>query len=124
MTEPRAARAKQPLDTSHRLIAVIGAALVFSLSWAAVAARPWATPKPDPRLAALAAREQRLRADAVVVQRVAERRMAAYRVALAARNARIAAVKSQQAAAAAVAQAAPPPVRVVTLPPVAVTRTS
>ena len=36
-------------DTSHRTYAVAIALVVFFLTWAAVAARPWATPKPDPR---------------------------------------------------------------------------
>jgi hypothetical protein len=123
MTDPSPARRpKQPLDTSHRIYAGAIALVVFCVSWATVAAKPWATTKPDPRLAALAQREQSLRADARLVQRVVDRRLAAYRIALKARNAQIAAarVRSQQAAAAAAA----PTVRVVNLPPLTVTRTS
>lgn len=117
-------------DTSHRLYAVVIAVVVFFVSWAAVAAKPWATAKPDPRLAALAQREQRLRADAKLVQRVVDRRMAAYRVALKARKAQIAAAQARSAQAAQVRSAqaaqpaATPTVRVVNLPPLTITRTS
>ena len=109
-------------DTSHRTYAVAIALVVFFLSWAAVAARPWATPKPDAHLAALAQREVRLRADAKLVQQVVDRRMAAYRVALKARRAQIA---SAQARSSMVVQAvAAPAVRVVNLPPLTITKTS
>ncbi len=130
-------------DTSHRLYAVVAAAVIFFVSWATVAAKPWATTKPDPRLAALAQREQRLLSDAKLVQQVVDARRAAYRLALKARTARIAAVKAQAAAAQArslqvsqstpqVSQPAPqvsqsaaaPAVRVVNLPPLTITRTS
>lgn len=123
-------------DTSHRLYAVVIAVVVFFLSWAAVAAKPWATAKPDPRLAALAQREQRLRSDAKLVRQVVDARMTAYRMALKARQAQIAAVKAQAAAAQARAlqvsqstaqaaqSAAAPAVRVVNLPPLTITRTS
>jgi hypothetical protein len=109
-------------DRSHRVYAVVIAVVVFFLTWAAVAARPWATAKPDPRLAALAQREQRLRADAKLVQQVVDRRLAAYQLALQARKAQIA---TAQARSLQVAQAAPAPaVRVVNLPPLTITRTS
>ena len=126
-------------DTSHRLYAIVIAVVVFFLSWAAVAAQPWATTSTDPRLAVLAQREQRLRADARLVQQVVDARTATYRQALRARNAQIAAVKAQAAAAQArslqvsqsTAASAPasqysaaPSVRVVNLPPLTVTRTS
>ena len=126
-------------DTSHRLYAIVIAVVVFFLSWAAVAAQPWATTSTDPRLAVLAQREQRLRADAKLVQQVVDARTATYRQALKARNAQIAAVKAQAAAAQArslqVSQStaasspasqysAAPSVRVVNLPPLTVTRTS
>jgi hypothetical protein len=80
-------------DTGHRVAAVVVAALVFLVAWAAVAARPWAAGT-DPRLAALALREQRLRADAAIVQQVVARRDAAYRAALQARRAQIAAARA------------------------------
>ena len=123
-------------DTSHRLYAVAIAVVVFFVSWAAVAAKPWATAKPDPRLAALTQREQRLRSDAKLVQQVVDNRMIAYRLALKARNAQIASVKAQAAAAQAralqvsqttaqpVQSTAAPSVRVVNLPPLTITRTS
>lgn len=109
-------------DTSHRVYAVVLALVVFLVSWAAVAAKPWATAKPDPRLAQLALREQRLRADAKLVQQVVDRRMAAYRVQLRTRQAQIA---SAQARSLQVSQpTAAPAVRVVNLPPLTITRTS
>jgi hypothetical protein len=109
-------------DTSHRAYAVVLALVVFFVSWAAVAAKPWVTAKPDPRLAALAQREQRLRADARLVKIVVDRRLAAYRAALGLRQAQIAQSKAR---AVAVTQAAPAPsVRVVNLPPLTITRSS
>ena len=123
-------------DTSHRLYAVVIAVVVFFVSWATIAAKPWATAKPDSRLAALAQREQRLRYDAKLVQQVVDNRMIAYHLALKARKAQIAAVKAQAAAAQARAlqvsqataqaaqSAAAPSVRVVNLPPLTITRTS
>jgi hypothetical protein len=121
MTE-NGTRPKTSSGTSHRLYAVVAAAVVFLVTWAAVAARPWASATPDPRLAALAQREQRLRAEARLVQRIVDERQAAYRIALKARQAQIAAVRarSQQATRA----AARPAVRVVELPPLTITRTS
>jgi|KBSMisStaDraftv2_1062788.scaffolds.fasta_scaffold480135_2 hypothetical protein len=110
-------REKPRLDTSHRVYAVVVAAVVFCVSWATVAAKPWVAAKPDPRLAALVQREQRLRADAKLVQQVVDHRMAAYRLALAARKRQIAAAQTRAAAAA-------PQVRVVNLPPLTITRTS
>lgn len=140
--------------TNHvvRLYAFAGAVLVLFLAWAAIAARPWAShaaAKADPRWVALNARQQRLRHEALVVQRVVSRRWRVYRVRLNARQQAIsAAVKRHEqqlaaarAAAAAAATAisatpsysapsggyaapAAPSVRVVTLPPVTITRTS
>jgi hypothetical protein len=109
-------------DTSHRLYAVVTAVVVFFVSWAAVAAKPWATAKPDPRLAALSQREQRLRADAKLVQQVVDQRLVAYKIALKARKTQIARAQanSQQVAQ----SVAAPAVRVVNLPPLTVTRTS
>jgi hypothetical protein len=120
--------------TNHvvRLYALAAAVLVLFVSWAAIAARPWAShssAKADPRWAALAAREKQLRHEAVLVQRVVAKRWRVYRIRLAARQRQIAAVtrrhREQVAAArAAVAVAPAPSVRVVNLPPVTVTRTS
>jgi len=117
--------------TSHvaRLYAVALALVVFFLTWAMIAARPWASSggqKADPRLAALAAREQRIRHESLVVRRIVRRRWARYRVELRKRNAQIAARRVQNAAATRVAAtaAAAPSVSVVSLPPVTITRTS
>jgi hypothetical protein len=144
--------------TNHvvRLYAFAGSLLVLFLTWAAIAAKPWAagaTPKADPRWAALAAREQRLRHETAVVNRVVATRWRVYRVRLAARRravsaaiqrhqqqlaaARAAAAAASARLAAAPSYAAPsssgysapapaaaPSVRVVTLPPVTITRTS
>jgi hypothetical protein len=130
--------------TSHhgRLYALAGSILVLFLAWALVAAHPWASTAAasrDPRLVALARREQRLRTEAVLVQKIVtrryavyRRRFAAYRAALVRRQAQIAAARRAAAAAqlASVSQAAPaaaPPgggVRVVSLPPLVITRTS
>jgi hypothetical protein len=104
--------------TSHagRLYVLAVALLVFFVTWAAVAARPWAASSQtsDPRLKTLAAREQRLRHESLVVRRIVQHRWAVYRVQLHRRNA-------QQARLAA---APAPPVRVVNLPPLTITRTS
>jgi hypothetical protein len=120
--------------TSHsgRLYAVAGALVVFFLAWAVVAARPWSTPKAarDPRLAALALREHRLRGEARLVQQVVDRRFSDYRRRFAAYKSALARRRAQIVAA----QSAPPPasysgggggsVRVVSLPPLVITRTS
>ena len=115
--------------TSHagRLYATAGALLVFFVLWATIAAHPWAAASTtDPRLAALAQREGHLRADAALVQRVVDRRFAEYRAALATRRSEIAAARARAAAAQAVpvSQASSAPVRIVTLPPLVITRTS
>jgi hypothetical protein len=116
--------------TSHsgRLYALAGSLFVFFVLWAVIAAHPWAssTAAADPRLASLSQRERRLRADAALVQQIVDRRFAAYKVALAKRRAEIAAVRSraQSAAAAPVPQGSAPSVRVVTLPPLVITKTS
>ena len=106
-------------EDSHRTYAIALALVVFFVTWATVSARPWAAPTQDPRLAALSAREARLRADGKVVSSIVDRRWAAYRVALQERQAQIAQVKNQVLAA---SQA--PAVRIVTLPALTVTRTS
>ena len=126
--------------TSHvgRLYALALALFVFFLTWTTVAAHPWSarsTPRADPRAAALAARQLRVRHESVVVARVVRRRWAVYRRQLHRRQQRIAAINRANAAAARQAQLAAsaaavapavsaPSVRVVTLPPVTVTRTS
>lgn len=110
--------------TSHvgRLYALALALLVFFLTWAAIAAKPWAKAAADPRAAALTVREQRLRHDAALVQQIVQRRWALYRTALRQRNAAIAATQQRQLTAASVSSS--PAVRVVNLPPLTITRTS
>jgi len=134
--------------TNHviRLYAFAAALLLFFVTWAAIAAKPWAShasAKADPRWAALATRERALRHDAIAVRRVVNRRWRVYRVQLAARKHEISSAqrRHQQALAAARAAAATvsaassapsysgstgsaPSVRVVTLPPITITRTS
>ena len=109
--------------TSHvgRLYASALALLVFFLIWATVAAKPWvhSSGHADTQLAALAAREQRLRHESLVVRRIVRKRWAVYRVELRKRKAQLAAAQQAQLAA-----ASTPSVRVVTLPPLTVTRTS
>ena len=120
--------------TSHvaRLYALVAAVLVFFVAWAAVAAHPWratSSAASDPRLAALQLREQRLRAESLAVKRIVDRRWAAYRVQLALRKRQVAAIETRKAKARAALASAPaaataPSVRVVTLPPLTITRTS
>jgi hypothetical protein len=95
-----------------RLSVVVAALLVFLVLWAAVTAHPWVHAAPDPRLAALDARQQRLDAQLVAVQSRLAQRWATYRATIA-----------RQGAAPA-APAVTPHVRIVQLPPVATTRTS
>jgi hypothetical protein len=118
--------------TSHtgRLYALAGSLFAFFVLWAVVAGHPWvsAGATHDPRLIALAQRERRLRADAAAVQRIVDRRYAAYKVVLAKRRSEIAAAQAARASAATavpVYQASSSPgVRVVTLPPLVITKTS
>jgi hypothetical protein len=108
-------------DHVARLYALVAGVLAFFVAWVAVAAHPWASqPARDPRVAALAAREQRIQRESLVVKRVVDRRWAAYRAALRGRQHAIASTRARQAQLA----AATPSVRVVRLPPLVVTRTS
>lgn len=90
-----------------RLYAIALSLVAFFLAWAVVAARPWTTPKADPRLHALSVRAAELRREAKLVNEI---------VALRAR----ASATTSQPRPAAPAQA----VQVVNLPPVTITRTS
>jgi hypothetical protein len=123
--------------TNHvaRLYALVAAVLVFFVAWAAIAAHPWSTrtATADPRIAALQLREQRLRAESLAVKRIVDRRWAVYRAQLALRKQQIAAIRTRNAKAraslasastAGSVSAAAPPVRIVTLPPLTITRTS
>ena len=118
--------------TSHtgRLYSLAIALVVFFLAWAVIATHPWATAAKDARLQALAAREAQLRKEAKLVQTVVAQRWANYQLQLKARKAAIAAAKTSSAQNASLATAssgassASSPVKVVTLPPLTVTRTS
>jgi hypothetical protein len=115
--------------TSHhgRLYALALALVVFFLAWAAVAAHPWARAAADPRLKVLALREAQLRRESRLVQAVVASRWSAYRARLRVRRTEIAAANARAAAvpaAPAVRAAAAPAVRVITLPPHVITRTS
>ena len=102
-------------DHVARLYALVAGVLAFFAAWAAVVSHPWAataTPARDPRVAAIAARQQRVHLESLRVQKIVNARWSAYRAALAKRN------------AAAATAAAAPSVRVVTLPPLTVTRVS
>jgi hypothetical protein len=92
--------------TSHvgRLYAAAIATLLFFVIWAAVAARPWKTAAYDPRLQQIALREQALRRETALVNQVLALRA--------------------KAGAAPSATTVQPAVRVVTLPPLTITRTS
>ena len=114
--------------TNHvvRLYAVALALVVLFLTWAVVAARPWATAaaaEQDPRLIALERREAQLRRKSVRVERQVKRRFARYEVRLAKRQREIAAIQASNASVPAAAPAsapvaATPSVGVVSLPPV------
>ena len=113
--------------TNHggRLYTLALALVAFFLAWAVIAARPWAKPSStDPRLRALALRETQLRRDAKLVNTIVARRLAAYRVALKARQAQQARLLRQAAAQQAAAASPVSAVQVVNLPPLVVTRTS
>jgi hypothetical protein len=111
--------------TSHqgRLYSLALALVVFFLAWAVVAAHPWATATPDPRLRVLAVREAQLRHETKLVRQVLAARWARYRVQLKLRRTEIAKVAASAAAAQQVAAAAPA-VQVVNLPAHVITRTS
>lgn len=116
--------------TNHaaRLYAVALALAVLFLTWAVVAARPWAATaaETDPRIAALERREAQLRRKSVRVEGRVQRRFAAYENRLRKRKREIAAIQAANADAAAAPvsapavapAAAPPSVSVVSVPPV------
>jgi hypothetical protein len=121
--------------TNHvaRLYAVALALVVLFLTWAVVAARPWAATaaENDPRIVALERREAQLRRKSVRVERQVKRRFAAYEVRLRKRKRAIAAIQAANASTAAsapVVSAAPsataPSVGVVSLPPITSTSSS
>ena len=75
------------------------AVVVFFLSWAVVAAKPWVSApeaKTDPRILALSARERKLNKDAVQVRAIVQKRWALYQAQLVRRKHLIAARKKAQ----------------------------
>jgi hypothetical protein len=113
--------------TNHivRLYTLAATVAIFFVAWAVIAAHPWSstTATNDPRLVQLAVREQKLRREAVAVQRVVKHRWAVYSEQLAQRQKQNAAIRKQAQLFAAQVAAAPQ-VQVVTLPAVTPTRTS
>jgi hypothetical protein len=136
--------------TNHvvRLYALAISLIVFFAVWLAVSTHPWpqagtaSTPAVDPLVAQLNARERHLRAETRRVNLIVKRRFSAYHTSLVRRNrantaarahhnallaaahrAALAATRASTAPVYANAVAAPA-VRIVTLPPVATTRTS
>lgn len=124
-----------------RLWTVVVGVVVFFLAWAAIAAHPWQqAAAADPRLTAVVARQQNLQRQSAQVKQLVDQRWAAYRVALAERKLAITRANIAAAAAATKAQAqvqaqtvsaaipapaaAAPAARVVTLPPLVITKTS
>ena len=114
--------------TNHvaRLYAVALALVVLFLTWAVVAARPWAASaaEQDPRMVALERREAKLRRKSIRVERQVKHRFAAYEVRLRKRKRAIAAIQAANASATATApavssaSAAAPAVASVSLPPI------
>jgi hypothetical protein len=115
-----------------RLYAVVASVLVFFVTWAVVAAHPWQahTTVASRQLTALDELRRRVRAESLGVQRILDRRFAAYSGALAERRRTIALVESLNARRSAAPAAVPTPRTSVLAPPtviapaVAVTRTS
>lgn len=103
------------MTSAGRAYVAVGTLLVFLVLWAAIAASPWRSARPDPRVEALAAREAVLRQAAVAAQARYAARWDAYRSALASRRAATATLAAAPAA---------PVVRVVQIPPAATTRSS
>jgi hypothetical protein len=123
-------------DHLARLYAIAVAVFVFFLTWAVVAAQPWAKPHgldKDPRLVALERREARVHRESIRVRKVVKHRYHVYRIRLRERKREIAAIQAANARAAAAvivpsaspsSAPAPPAVSVVTAPPVTNTHTS
>ena len=93
-----------------RVYVAAASLLAFFVLWATIAARPWAAaaarPSVDPRLTALAKRQQQLRHEAAEVQRLVAYRWRVYRHRLRAREQEIAAVRREHERELAAARAA------------------
>jgi hypothetical protein len=93
--------------TSHvgRIYALALSIFVFFVVWACVAARPWAARKPSAQVQLLTLRRQALTRETALVNQILS-------------------LRAKASSSAAPAAAAAPAVRVVTLPPLTITRTS
>ena len=100
-----------------RLYAAAIGVLVLFLSWAVVAAHPWVTPKPSAQLQLIALREQALKRETALVNTILRQRAAAAKQTAAA-------AKQATTQPISATSAAQPNVRVVTLPPLTITKTS
>jgi len=102
--------------TNHagRLYATAIAVLVLFLTWAVVAANPWAAPRASAQVQLISLREQALRREQALVNTILRQRAAA--------------AKQSQQISAQVPAPAPASsgggVRIVTLPPLTITKTS
>src|SRR5215475_7117526 len=93
--------------SSGRFLALALTVAVFLVLCSAIAARPWKQKAPpDPRWAALAARERHLQHEAAVVEGAVRRRWLVYRRQLTKRRAEIAAARKEHEEQLAAAQAA------------------
>jgi hypothetical protein len=84
-----------------RVYAITLTIVVFFLSWAIIAARPWVSApeaKTDPRIAALNVRERRLHKDAVEIRTIVQKRWTVYHSQLVRRKHLIAVRKKAQQA--------------------------
>jgi hypothetical protein len=92
--------------TNHvgRLYATAVAIFAFFLAWAGISAKPWVTASPSPQVQLIALRQQALKRETTLVNQILAQRAAS----------------KPQLASATTASA----VRVVTLPPLTITKTS
>ncbi len=84
-----------------RIYAITLAIVVFFLSWAVIAARPWVeapAAKTDPRIVALDARERKLHKEAIAVRAIVQKRWNVYHARLTRRKRLIAVRKKAQQA--------------------------
>ncbi len=87
-------------STLVRLYALVAAVLVFFVAWAVVAAHPWQPPRvtaADRQVTALAELRSRVRLESLQVQRIVDRRFAAYAGALPERERTIALLRALNA---------------------------
>ncbi len=106
-----------------RLYALVAAVLVFFVAWAVVAAHPWQPRRitaADRQVTALAELRSRVRLESLQVQRIVDRRFAAYAGALPERERTIALLRALNARQAARIPSPPSVTPAAVLPPVVV----